>query len=176
MSYFNYIKSLFWNKSNNDDLNKKKSNSTLSTKKVIRKLRQFKVIDKYIDKYYYLALFKDESKMGWSIHGLWPQKYNGKILFCKNETFSIDKLNPIRKDLDLFWYSRFEKNDAFWKHEYLKHGTCNFNGFDEFNYFKTTLDLYMKALEKDLPEYYYDENTQKCMIPVDTDLKFCTIK
>ena len=34
------------------------------------------------------------------------------------------------------------------------------------------LDLYKEAINKDLPEKYFDSNTKKCLIPVNIDFKF----
>ena len=126
--------------------------------------------------FYYLSLIKEDDNESWSIHGLWPQYTLDKYpQFCKDSTFDMRKLNPIIDQLKKYWYSNRETDSAFWEHEYLKHGTCNFNNFSELDYFKTTLNLYFKAIEKNLPDIYYDKTTNKCLIPVTKDLVFFTI-
>ena len=62
------------------------------------------------------------------------------------------------------------QNEKIWEHEYLKHGTCNFNNLDELEYFKTTLELIQKALYNNLPEQFYNKYTKKCLIPVNQNL------
>ena len=126
--------------------------------------------------FYYLSLI-NEDHGEWSIHGLWPQYTVKKYpRFCKNAVFDIKKLNPILDDLKEKWYSNKGYNSIFWEHEYLKHGTCNFNQFDEFTYFKTSLELFDKAISLKLPDAFYDPETDKCLIPVDKNLNFFTIE
>ena len=124
--------------------------------------------------FYYLSLIKEDDT--WSIHGLWPQYAVNKYpQFCREVTFDINKLKPITQDLEEHWYSARGTDEEFWKHEYEKHGSCNFNGFAEFDYFKTTLDLFHRALAKNLPDDFYNEDTRKCLIPVNKELDFFTI-
>ena len=33
-------------------------------------------------------------------------------------------------------------NIDFWKHEWLRHGTCNYNHLDQYHYFDKAIDLY----------------------------------
>ena len=125
--------------------------------------------------FYFLSLLKEDDD-SWSIHGLWPQ-YTLKHYpsFCKNVEFDETKLEPIMDRLKKEWFSNRGADEFFWKHEYLKHGTCNFNNFNEFEYFKTTLDLFDKAISLNLSEQFYDNNSGKCMIPVDRNLDFFKI-
>lgn len=120
--------------------------------------------------FYYLSLILEEDK-SWSIHGLWPQYSTNKYpKFCKDLEFSYKKLAPIIDDLEKFWYSNKGTDELFWKHEYLKHGTCNFNNMDELEYFKTTLRLYKEVINKNIPKQFFNENTEKCLIPIDRNL------
>ena len=126
--------------------------------------------------FYYLSLI-NENDNTWSIHGLWPQyKTNKYPQFCKDIKFSIDKLASIVDDLEKYWYSKEKKNEKFWEHEYLKHGTCNFNNLDELEYFKTTLELFQKSLDNNLPEKFYNKYTKKCLIPVNQHLDFFIVE
>lgn len=125
--------------------------------------------------FYYLSLIKEENDT-WSIHGLWPQTTKSKYpQYCKNIAFSLENLEPIMEKLKTEWYSSRGPDDIFWKHEYLKHGTCNYNNFNEFEYFNTTLNLFDKAKLLNLAEKYYDCKTNKCLIPVNQKLDFFDI-
>ena len=123
--------------------------------------------------FYFLSLIKEPDDK-WSIHGLWPQNTLEKYpQFCNpNATFNLNKLDSIINRLHEDWYSNRGEDSNFWEHEYLKHGTCNFNNFDELEYFETTLDLFDRALKINLQEEYYNENTNKCLIPVNQQLQF----
>ena len=61
-----------------------------------------------------------------SIHGLWPEYTNGSWpQFCtSNCTFSESPVNDLLPKLRASWPSLFHGNDAFWRHEYCKHGSC----------------------------------------------------
>ena len=122
-------------------------------------------------RFYYLSLIK-ETNNTFSIHGLWPQ--NSKTdypTFCKKVKFSIKELEPIIDELNKFWYSKFSKNTEFWKHEYMKHGSCMFCSMTEYEYFDKTLYLYNKVIAQDLTNYYPVKDN-KCLIPVDLNFNF----
>ena len=67
-------------------------------------------------------------------------------------------LEPIIDELKNYWYSKQEKNEEFWKHEYQKHGSCMFTPLTELQYFSRALLLYYIAIAQDLPTYY-EENS-----------------
>ena len=167
---WNYIYG-YGDESNNDTNNegKSKEKTDLNTpKKTLKK-------QKSPTEFYFLSLIKEDDGT-WSIHGLWPQDtLTHYPSFCKNVEFDIELLNPIMSSLKQEWYSNRGADEIFWKHEYLKHGTCNFNDFNEFQYFKTTLDLFDKAKSLDLPERFYNKQTDKCLIPVNQKLDFFEI-
>ena len=122
-------------------------------------------------KFYYLSLIKEDDKT-YSIHGLWPQYSPNKYpTYCKNVSFSVDKLQPIINDLNKYWYSTQEKNADFWEHEYKKHGSCVFTDITELEYFEKSLSLFKEASANNLPEKYYNPYTKKCLIPVSIDFK-----
>lgn len=60
-----------------------------------------------------------------TIHGIWPDYYNGSYpQFCnKSEKFDVNKLEPIKKDLVEYW-TDFTNPENLWKHEFQKHFTC----------------------------------------------------
>lgn len=123
------------------------------------------------ERFYYLSLIKEEK--GWSIHGLWPQYSKNKYpSFCKKVDFNIETLNPILKELNENWYSNTEKNEEFWKHEWEKHGSCVFSDINEYEYFNKTLDLFKTAIQTGLPQEFYDNKNNKCLIPLSLDFKF----
>lgn len=126
-------------------------------------------------RFYYLSLLKNEEydELEFSIHGLWPQ--NSKTSFptyCKKVVFSIEKLVPILPDLKKYWYSDRETNVDFWKHEYVKHGSCVFTPMNEYQYFKKALDLYQRAIKLNLPEKYSSPDSYNILIPVSLDFEF----
>ena len=131
------------------------------------------IFSKKDTRFYYLSLIKENNTF--SIHGLWPQ--NSKTdysAYCKKVDFSIEVLEPIIDELKNYWYSKQEKNEEFWKHEYQKHGSCMFTPLTELQYFSRVLLLYYKAIAQDLPTYYQVKDG-KCLIPVDLDFNFIRI-
>ncbi|XP_052893165.1 ribonuclease Oy [Anopheles moucheti] len=64
----------------------------------------------------------------WTIHGIWPTKYNtiGPAFCNKSAIFDLSQLTSIEQQLKEHWLN-VEKNkpdDSLWEHEWLKHGTC----------------------------------------------------
>ena len=74
--------------------------------------------------------------------------------------------------MNKYWYSNRNYNDDFWQHEYEKHGSCVFVEMTEKQYFEKTLELYKNAINLKLPEKFYDENTNKCLIPLNLNFEF----
>ena len=128
--------------------------------------------------FYYLSLIKEDDKpLGWSIHGLWPQIDKTTYpKFCRKVEFNIKKIKPLQDDLYKYWYSNKGTDEYFWKHEYEKHGSCNYNKFSEYDYFKTTIDLFLHSVKMGLPEKFYNDSNKRCLIPVDKQLIFFNIK
>ena len=141
-----------------------------------RSRNYFDKIENYPNKFYYLSLLKNSdpySEIPWHIHGLWPQYNNNSYpSFCRQVKFDINELRTILPDMEKYWYSTENPDTQFWEHEWEKHGSCMFNGMDEFEYFNTALKLYTSALKLDLPDKYYNQSTEKCLIPVTVDFKF----
>jgi hypothetical protein len=152
-------------------------NSSSESKKVTKDSLKpsFEVVTNPTNFYFLSLILEDDGS--WSIHGLWPQYNLTKYpRFCKRVLFDLSKLEPIIDDLKSDWYSSRGLDNTFWEHEYLKHGTCNFNNLDEFQYFKTTLNLFNRAIALNLPDKYYNSETNKCLIPVNQQFKFFEIK
>jgi ribonuclease I len=132
-------------------------------------------VNEYPNKFYYLSLIKEPNEK-YSIHGLWPQyTKNSYPTYCTDVAFDITKIKELLPDLNKNWYSNSNsnsneeiKNEDFWKHEYEKHGSCVFTPMTEKEYFSKTLDLYNIAMNENIPRYFYDKETKKCMIPVST--------
>lgn len=100
-----------------------------------------------------LSLMQDENKK-WSIHGLWINYYKkeGYPEYCRWVDFDIKKLKPIIGELNQYWFSDMGTNSKFWKHEYIKHGSCT--NMDELEYFSKVLELYKHAMENKLQDKY----------------------
>jgi len=64
----------------------------------------------------------------WTVHGIWPTKKHTKgPLHCRNDLPFNEKLvSPILKQLEERWLNVRNGTGEydFWKHEWLKHGTC----------------------------------------------------
>ena len=115
-------------------------------------------------RFYYLSLIKENDS--WSIHGLWPQ--NSKTdypQFCHDVTFDISLLEPIMTSLKKIWRSDRGPDDIFWEHEWKKHGSCMFNGANEFNYFNTTLSLFELVNKEGIIDKYKKDGC--ALIPFD---------
>lgn len=122
--------------------------------------------------FYYLSLLNNNSK--WHIHGLWPQ-YNDNTYpeFCnKNKQFDYDSIKSLVNELDDIWYSDKETNEDFWKHEWLKHGTCMYNKCSELDYFKTAIYLMRDSESKNIIEKCRIKGTNKSMIPYDLNFNY----
>ena len=79
-----------------------------------------------------------------TIHGLWPDYNDGSYpSFCTKTKFNPSKVDDLLPELKAEWPTYAAKGgDAFWKHEYEKHGTCSTATFpDEHQYFAGVLDL-----------------------------------
>ena len=125
-----------------------------------------------LENFYYLSLIREQDG-SFSIHGLWPQTtIDSYPEYCKKVTFDINALNPIMSQLKNFWYSTQEKNEDFWEHEWEKHGSCVFSDINEYEYFNKTLDLFKTAIQTGLPQEFYDNENNKCLIPLSLDFKF----
>ena len=123
----------------------------------------------YDTRFYYLSLIEDNGK--WHIHGLWPQ-YDSKNYpsFCNRDiVFDIKKIESLLARLDEEWYSDKGKNEDFWKHEWLKHGTCMFNSCNEYDYFKKALDLFESCQKNNTIEKYRIKDSNKSMVPITLD-------
>lgn len=121
--------------------------------------------------YYEFALKRCNSTSDWSIHGLWPQ-YNVSSWpqFCHKFKFDVNKLDSIKPQLNRDWYSCYgsSTNYHFWKHEYLKHGTCS--PYNESEYFKIGLRLFEEVKEKGYIDEFCQDNDFNCLIPYNLNL------
>lgn len=90
-----------------------------------------------------------ENSSIWTIHGLWPDRNDGKdVQFCdKTWKFNITELEPIMDEMNLKWPSLVgtKGSKEFWRHEWEKHGTCAAQNTildSMLKYFSTTLKLH----------------------------------
>lgn len=79
----------------------------------------------------------------WTIHGLWPNGLdNSMISDCTSEKYDSNQIRMLKTRMDEQWLSvKKSGNDAFWKHEWQKHGTCA-TGYSQYDYFNKTLSLF----------------------------------
>nr|ACO11506.1 Extracellular ribonuclease LE precursor [Caligus rogercresseyi] len=86
----------------------------------------------------------------WSIHGVWPTKDNViGPLYCDNSThFDPEAIKSILPQLEAHWidvHGGHHSKYQFWKHEFLKHGTCAESILElstELLYFQKGLELH----------------------------------
>lgn len=76
-----------------------------------------------------------------TIHGLWPQNYDGTYpTYCnRSEHYDPNAVADLLPRLEVEWPSMSETDDGFWTHEWQKHGSCT--DMPEHDYFKKGLEL-----------------------------------
>ncbi|KAH7306326.1 hypothetical protein KP509_22G006700 [Ceratopteris richardii] len=78
-----------------------------------------------------------------SIHGLWPNYEDGSYPFnCKGSSYDPSLISDLEDDLQIYWDTLAcptGDGQAFWSHEWKKHGTCS--GLDQRGYFESALNL-----------------------------------
>lgn len=62
----------------------------------------------------------------WNMHGLWPNKDDGRHPFeCASTKLNLRSLpNSLKEDLNSYWAGLFASQSKFLDHEWSKHGTC----------------------------------------------------
>ncbi|XP_071834142.1 ribonuclease T2-like isoform X2 [Apostichopus japonicus] len=83
----------------------------------------------------------------WTLHGLWPTKYNGDDVFNCNTTYPFNEteIQDLMTDLQAHWPDVLDPDGTkLWAHEWNKHGTCagilpELDG--EHNYFSKTMQI-----------------------------------
>lgn len=104
------------------------------------------------------VLIRTNETTPWTIHGLWPNRYDGSYpSFCKSDikfdSVLLDK--ALGNELKQNWPSKFLNDDSFHKHEWMKHGACIEN-FTPVIYFGVSLALYHEHVNQ-VPESF-DKN------------------
>lgn len=79
----------------------------------------------------------------WTLHGLWPDKSE----MCNDSwPFDLSNIQDLLEDMNKWWPNILHPNCSyFWKHEWIKHGTCaaSLSCLDsQHKYFSKVLDLY----------------------------------
>jgi ribonuclease T2 len=104
--------------------------------------------------FYLFALQWNHLTGNHTIHGLWPQFSEHKWPeYCSHTIFNKTVIQDLIPTLNIIWPSiesrHIDVNECnvydnldFWKHEWLRHGTCNYNHLDEYHYFTKVIDLY----------------------------------
>lgn len=104
--------------------------------------------------FYLFALKWNHIFQNHTIHGLWPQYSDYKWPeYCSHTFFNKNVIQDLIPTLNIIWPSIQSRgtdecnvydNIDFWKHEWLRHGTCNYNHLDEHDYFEKVIELYNK--------------------------------
>lgn len=55
--------------------------------------------------------------------------------------FLFHQIKGLETDLEKHWPDLYGNNSRFWSDEWVKHGTCSLNMFDQCAYFKLALDI-----------------------------------
>lgn len=133
--------------------------------------------------FYYLALLKEDASYPdqklikidgeeYGIHGLWAQiDKQSYPQFCNTKSvFNDAALEPIRNTLKEFWHSNRGSDEHFWKHEWLKHGTCTNPGLSELDFFSKVIELY-KLVSNDKTILQKYKKNDRFLIPFDLEFK-----
>lgn len=119
--------------------------------------------------YYTFAIqnFCDEENQ-YYVHGMWPQ-FNSSSYpeYCSNITYE-DVTGDLLTDMNQYWNICDQVNQSFWKHEWLKHGSCvNVQtGITEYDYFNLTINLFKQLLstQSNLWNETCAESSSACII------------
>jgi ribonuclease I len=95
---------------------------------------------------YYLVLFESKTVFPYSIHGLWPQFKIWRKSCKAGKKFNIEELTTLEKQLHANWPSSRGTDEDFWKHEWVRHGTCV--EMTEVEYFQKALECFEKVKGK----------------------------
>ncbi|XP_062851109.1 ribonuclease T2-like [Trichomycterus rosablanca] len=81
----------------------------------------------------------------WALHGLWPDSGNE----CNSSWhFNASLIEDLMPEMKTYWPDLLKPNSTiFWKHEWLKHGTCAAKAEvlnSQHKYFSKALELYHK--------------------------------
>ena len=84
----------------------------------------------------------------WTMHGLWPSNFDGNDpAYCNsNWEFNADNISSILASMNKNWpsYEASTDNEAFWTHEWERHGTCaavDPRFYGEYNFFSNALSV-----------------------------------
>ncbi|XP_063955086.1 ribonuclease Oy-like, partial [Lytechinus pictus] len=89
-------------------------------------------------------------KNNWTIHGLWPNQGSTHGPICCNKSWPFDPqaVKDLRSAMSKEWITLHKRtsNEAFWAHEWCKHGTCAAQGSiaslrTQHSYFALALEL-----------------------------------
>ncbi|ESO90157.1 hypothetical protein LOTGIDRAFT_124009 [Lottia gigantea] len=113
------------------------------------------------------------NETAWTVHGLWPSckgASEDQPANCnKSAKFHHDAISPLINDLKMYWPNLFKDTspDDFWKHEWMKHGTCALNvskTANEYLYFLQGLTLYKQiSLTHILDQLNYHPDDNKTL-------------
>jgi len=96
------------------------------------------------------------------LHGMWPERNDASWPSnCPGSAFDASKLNQIYGEMLEYWPNLQPSSSIldFWKHEWVKHGTCGADGTttfirDQLSFFKFALKIHSQMPYRDQLAYY----------------------
>ena len=86
------------------------------------------------------------------MHGLWPERRDGTWpQFCApGDDLNVEEIADLVPEMERVWPSWSSDDEAFWNHEWARHGTCAMSTIrgHQHRFFETVLRLH--DLEMDL--------------------------
>ncbi|KAK9272949.1 hypothetical protein L1049_003328 [Liquidambar formosana] len=79
-----------------------------------------------------------------TIQGLWPKDNNqmGPLTMCSGTPFNYLEIESLECRLNQNWPDMFStSSQRFWEKEWESHGTCSESTLNQYEYFRTTLEL-----------------------------------
>ena len=106
----------------------------------------------------------------WTIHGFWPEtSHTSWPQFCNHSRYNLfnetQLLQKLGDRLKKSWLPCPEWNlnpDKFWRHEWMKHGTCTID--TPLEYFNGTLNIFENAKSQSWFGCCNDEKEKQCLL------------
>lgn len=98
---------------------------------------------------YYEFAVQNWANATYQIHGLWPAYSHSKYPSWCNGTEYKNVTGAQYDDMQRYWNSD-DDNQAFWGHEWTKHGTCmqQQTNITQDQYFDTALDIFKSLISE----------------------------
>lgn len=81
-----------------------------------------------------------------TVHGLWPERRDGTWpQFCApGDDLNVEEIADLVPEMERVWPSWSSDDEAFWNHEWARHGTCAMSTIrgHQHRFFETVLRLH----------------------------------